>query len=337
MISMTERDVARPDRLRRLLVSTPLMLAAAAVTRSALAQAPYPNRPIRIVSGLAAGSVSDISLRILADRMTQLLHVPVVIENQPGTGGVNGARTVMNAPPDGYTVALGGNNWAISLALFKSLPLDFRTDLTPIMEFTEFAYVFVTSVNSKYQTLQQVIAAGKDKNSKLTIGTSNAGTTNHLIAYLFKSALDLDFVVVPYRGASELQVAMLRNDVDVVINAYGGLRQGIEQKQIRALATSTPTRIAQLPDVPTVQEASGKDFEASSWNSFYAPNGTPAEVKQVFADTVTKILAEPDIQKRFAELGLIPKPSSAAEIDRRMRSETDRWARVIKEASIERQ
>ncbi len=297
----------------------------------------YPSKSIRIVSGLAAGSVSDISLRFLAECMTQELHVPVVLENQPGTGGVNGARMVMSAPPDGYTLALGGNNWAISLALFKSLPLDFRTDLTPIMGFTEFAYVFVTSVNSKYQTLQQVIAAGKDKSSKLTFGTSNAGTTNHLTALLFKNALDLDFVVVPYRGASELQVALLRNDVDVVVNAYGGLRQGIEQKQIRALATSTPTRIPQLPDVPTVQEAANHEFEASSWNAFYAPNGTPPEIRQAFVATVTKILGEPALQKRFAELGLATKPSSAAEIDKRMRSEVERWGQVIKESGVERQ
>ena len=230
------------------------MIAAGAWFASSLhtakAQAPYPNRSIRIVSALAAGSVSDISLRVIGERLSQHLRVPVVIENQPGSGGVAAARTVMNSQPDGYTVGLGGNNWAISVGLFKNFPFDPRKDLTPVVGLVEFAYIFVTNQNSKYQTLNEVIAAGRAK-TPLTFGTSSAGTTNHLAALLFKSVTELNVVVVPYRGPAELSIALLRNDVDVVINAYGGLRQGIERKEIRALATTTAARIPQLPDVPT--------------------------------------------------------------------------------------
>jgi len=113
------------------------------------------------VSPLAAGSVTDISLRVIGERLSRHLRVPVVIENQPGTGGVAAARTVMNAQPDGYTVGLGGNNWAISVGLFKNFPFDPRKDLTPIVGLIEFAYVFVTNQNSKYHTLNEVIAAGR--------------------------------------------------------------------------------------------------------------------------------------------------------------------------------
>jgi tripartite-type tricarboxylate transporter receptor subunit TctC len=143
---------------------------------AATAQAPYPNRSIRIVSPLAAGSVSDISLRMIGERLSQHLRVPVVIENQPGTGGVAAARTVMNSQPDGYTVGLGGNNWAISIGLFKNFPFDPRKDLTPIVGLIEFAYVFVTNQTSKYHTLNEVIAAGRAR-TPLTFGTSSAGTS----------------------------------------------------------------------------------------------------------------------------------------------------------------
>lgn len=314
-----------------------MALAAAALwSFAAQAQAPYPHRPIRIVSTLAAGSVSDISLRVIGDRLSTLLKVPVVIENQPGTGGVAAARTVMNAQPDGYTLALGGNNWAVSIGLFKSLPFDPRKDLTPVVGLVEFAYLFVTSQSSKYQTLEQVIAAGKAK-TPLTFGTSSAGTTNHLAALLFKSVTGLDIVVVPYRGPAELSIALLRNDVDVVVNAYGGLRQGIDRKEIRALATTTAKRIPQLPDVATAQEAGVQDYEVASWNGLYAPVGTPPEVLQTISKAITEVLSEKAIQDRHQELGLQVTPTPGEQLATRMRTEADRWGRVINESGIEKQ
>ena len=308
------------------------LVAANAVT----AQPLYPNRSIRIVSPLAAGSVSDISLRVIGERLSQHLRVPVVIENQPGTGGVAAARTVMNSQPDGYTVGLGGNNWAISIGLFKNFPFDPRKDLTPIVGLVEFAYVFVTNQNSRYNTLNEVIAAGRAK-APLTFGTSSAGTTNHLAALLFKSVTELNLVVVPYRGPAELTIALLRNDVDVVINAYGGLRQGIERKEIRALATTTAARIPQLPEVPTAREAGVADFEVSSWNGLYAPVGTPPNVVATLSKAITEVLAEKDIQQRHHELGLEVSPTPADQLAKRMRSESDRWGKVINESGIEKQ
>src|SRR5258708_26629059 len=152
---------------------------------AAQAQAPYPSRSIRIVSPLAAGSVSDISLRVMGERLSQRLRVRVVIENQPGTGGVAAARTVMNSQPDGYTVGLGGNNWAISISLFKNFPFDPRKDLTPIVGLIEFAYVVVTNQSSKYHTLNEVITADRAK-TPTTFSTSSPGTANHHATQLVK-------------------------------------------------------------------------------------------------------------------------------------------------------
>jgi tripartite-type tricarboxylate transporter receptor subunit TctC len=313
-----------------------LVLAVAAAAPPARAQAPYPSRSIRIVSTLSAGSVSDISLRVIGERLSAQLHVPVVIENQPGTGGVAAARTVMNSAPDGYTLALGGNNWAVSIGLFKSLPFDPRRDLTPVVGLVEFAYVFVTSQSSKYKTFQDVLAAGRAK-TPLTFGTSNAGTTNHLGALLFKSITKFDIVVVPYRGAAELSVALLRNDADVVLNAYGGLRQGIDHGDIRPLAASTAARMPQLPDVPTAEESGVPDYEVTSWNGLYAPNGTPPQVIETIRKAIVDVLARDDIIKRHRDLGLEVNPIPGAQLGKRMIAESDRWSKVIEESGIERQ
>ncbi len=322
--------------LRRLVLGLGALTAVALWPQEATAEAPYPNRAIRITSTLAAGSTSDISMRVIGDRLSALLKVPVIIENQPGTGGVAAARTVMTAQPDGYTLSLGGNNWAVSVGLFKNLPFDPRKDLTPVVGMVEFAYLFVTNQNSKFQTLEQVIAAGRAK-QPLTFGTSNAGTTNHLAALLFKSVTNLDIVVVPYRGPAELSIALLRNDVDVVVNAYGGLRQGIDRKEIRALATTTAKRIPQLPDTPTAQEAGVAGYEVASWNGLYAPIGTPPEVLAVLSKAVTQVLSEKAVQDRHQELGLEPTPTPGEQLSVRMRNEADRWSKVINESGIEKQ
>jgi len=327
--------------VRRLVIRSALLAFIAAGAwpgswlNTAEAQALYPSRSIRIVSPLAAGSVSDISLRVIGERLSQHLHVPIVIENQPGTGGVAAARTVMNAQPDGYTVGLGGNNWAISVGLFKNFPFDPRKDLISIVGLIEFAYVFVTNQNSKYHTLNEVIAAGRAK-TPLTFGTSSPGTTNHLVALLFKSVTELNFVVVPYRGPAELSIALLRHDVDVVINAYGGLRQGIERKEIRALAATTAVRIPQLPEVPTARETGVADFEVSSWNGLYAPVGTSPNVIATLSKAITEVLAETDIRQRHRELGLEVSPTPGDQRAKRMRSESERWGKVINESGIEK-
>jgi tripartite-type tricarboxylate transporter receptor subunit TctC len=315
-----------------------LALIIAGLSPSAVqAQGPYPNHTIRIVSTLAAASVSDISLRFLGQKLSSRLHVPVVIENQPGTGGVAAARAVMGSPADGYTLALGGNNWAVSIGLFKSLPFDPRTDLAPVVGISEFGYLFATSRSSAYHSLAQVIAAARARPNSLTFGTSSAGTTNHLIALLFRSVLGIDFVVVPYKGPSDLSVALMRNDIDVVVNAYGGLRQGIEQGQIRVLATTTAVRLPLLPDIPTAQESGVADFDVASWNALYAPVGTPPDVIRTISGAVTDILSEPEMQERFRELGLQVKAAPADQMAERMRLESDRWGRLIAESGIEKQ
>ena len=328
--------VALSRRLRR---SCTVWLGALVVLAASVAASAqdYPNHAIRITTPFAPGAVSDITLRLVADKLSVRLGVPIVIDNMPGGGGVAAARSAASAPPDGYTLTLISNATAVSVNMFKRLPFDPRTDFTPIVGLSDFAYVFVTPSGSRHRTLQDIIAAATANPGKLTFGTSAAGTSNHLTALLFRSVLGLDFVVVPYRGPQELSVALLRNDLDVVVNAYGGLRAALEQGQIRPVAVSTPARAPQLPDVPTVQESGVANFEVSSWNALYAPAGTSPDVVARINREVRAVLADNDVQKRFFDLGLEVRASPPEELDKRLRLEIERWGRVITEAGIDRQ
>jgi tripartite-type tricarboxylate transporter receptor subunit TctC len=324
------------ERVHRAALLALMLWCAQALSTPAAAQASYPSRPIRIVTPLAAGAASDIALRILADRLSARLRVPVLVQNQPGAAGVIAERAVTNAPADGTTILWAGNNTAIGVSLFKQ-PVDPRKELRPVVGVSEFAYLLVTSESSPLRTLRQWIAAVKEKPGALTVGTSSPGTTNYLAALLIKSMQNLDFTVVPYRGPSELSVAWLRNEVDAVINAYGGLRSQISAKQIRPLAITSASRDPDLPDVPTMQEAGVPDFVVISWNALYGPRDMPAAAVDILGRATTEILEEREVQAKFREIGFDARPLAAEPLDRRMRSEIERWARVIAEGNLEKQ
>jgi tripartite-type tricarboxylate transporter receptor subunit TctC len=315
---------------------TGLALCASPLCERATAADAYPSQSIRIVTPLAAGSASDVALRILADKLSERFGVPVIVQNQPGAGGVTAGRMVTTAPPNGYTIAWAGNNSAIGVSLFRESP-DPRREMTPIVGVSEFAYLFVDGAASPHKSLKEWIGAARAKPGTMSVGTSSAGTTNYLAALLFRSMQKLDFTVVPYRGPTELSVALLRNDVDLVINAYGGLRSAIEAKQVRALAATSAARLPELPDVPTMAEAGVPDFEVTSWNALYGPKDMPQEAVDTLARATTEILKRPDVIAKYATIGFVAQPLAADALAERMRSDIERWARVIGEAHISKQ
>jgi tripartite-type tricarboxylate transporter receptor subunit TctC len=313
-----------------------LWLATSAALSVVAAAADYPSRTIRIITPLAAGSASDIVLRILAEKLSDRFKLPVIVQNQPGAGSVVADHTIINAPADGYTIGWIGNNNAVSVSLFKDA-VDPRTEMRPIVGVSEFAYLFVTNAASPYKSIKQWIDTARAKPDTLTIGTSTAGTSNHLAALLFKASEKLAITVVPYRGPSELSVALLRNDIDLVVNAYGGLRPQIEAGQIRPLAVTSANRLPELPDVPTMTEAGVPDYIVTSWNSLYGPKAMPDQAVETLKRAATEVLGDPAVIARFKEAGFDALALPADLLDSRMRSEAERWARVIAEAGIEKQ
>jgi tripartite-type tricarboxylate transporter receptor subunit TctC len=304
---------------------------------SAHAQQNYPNRPVRLIIPFGPGGIADTTSRLVAEKLGERLGQRIVIENQPGAGGVSAARSVLAAPADGHTLGLLTNGTAISVPLFKSLPFDPLSDFTPVSSFAYFDFVFATNAGSRYRSLAEVIAAARERPGTLNIGTINVGSSQNLSAELFRSTAGVNMTIVPYRTTPEVLVALLRNDVDLVIDNLAALKSPLAEQTIRAVATSGSTRSPVLRDVPTVKEAGVAEFEVNSWNGLFAPAKTPPEIVGTLNAALREVLGGADLKQRFLELGVEAKASSPEEMRARLRADIEKWSQVIARAGIQRQ
>ena len=313
-----------------------LIVLALWVPIAALAQS-YPSKPVRIVLPFGPGGVADITTRTIAPRMSEGLGQQVVVENLPGAGGIRASEAVARAEPDGHTLLLLTNGNAVSQALFKSLPYDPLNDFAMISTVGYFSMVIVTGASSKYKTLQEVIAAAKQNPGRLNIGTITPGGTQHLAGELFRSSAGMDALVVPHKTTGEVVIGVRNGNLDVGVDFIAPLISGIRAGDLRALAVTAGKRQPQLPDVPTVQEAGVTGYDVASWNALAAPAKTPAAVIRRVHEELAKALAAPEVQKRFAELGVEPRPSTPEFLREFFVSESKRWARVVEAAKIPKQ
>jgi len=297
----------------------------------------YPSKPVRIVLPFGPGGVADITTRTIAPKMSEGLGQQVVVENMPGAGGIRAAETVARAEPDGHTLLLLTNGNAVSQALFKSLPYDPLNDFAMISTVGYFSMVIVAGANSKYKTLQDVFAAAKQNPGKLNIGTITPGGTQHLAGELFRSSAGMDALVVPHKTTGEVVIGVRNGNLDVGVDFIAPLISGIKAGDLRALAVTAGKRQPQLPDVPTAQEAGVKGYDVASWNALAAPAKTPrAAIDRVHQELV-KALATPEVQKRFAELGVDGRPSTPEQLREFFVSESKRWSQVVESAKIPKQ
>ena len=313
-----------------------LLVALFVVPTLALAQS-YPSKAIRIVLPFGPGGVADITTRTIAPKLSDALGQQVIVDNMPGAGGIRASETVAHAAPDGHTLLLLTNGNAVSQALFKSLPYDPVNDFAMISTVGYFSMVLVTSPQSSAKTLKEFIATAKANPGKLNIGTITPGGTQHLAAELFRSTAGIDAVVVPHKTTGEVLVATLNGTVDLAVDFIAPLLSSIQSGQLRALAVTAGKRFSGLPDVPTVIEAGVPGYDVASWNALAAPAKTPRAIIDRVHDALTKALAAPDVQKRFAELGVEGRASTPGELRDFYAAEMKRWTRVVERAKIPKQ
>ena len=297
----------------------------------------YPTRPVRLILPFGAGGVADVTARLVTEKLGERLGQRFVIENMAGAGGISAARAVLSAPPDGYTVALLSNGTAISVSLFKSLAFDPVTDFVPVSSMGYFDFFFVTRAGSPYPTLAEFIKAAKARPGALNVGTINIGSTQNLAAQLFKSTTGVDVTIITFRSSPDVLIALLRGDIHMAIENYAAVQSHVADKAVIAMSSSGAIRTKFLPDVPTVKEAGGGDFEARSWNAIFAPRGTPPEVIATLNAALREVLEMPDLKKRTLDLGIEARASSPEEILDRLKADIDKWAGVIERAGIVRQ
>lgn len=314
-------------------------LAAILVAVAALAAIPaaaqnYPSRPVRVVVPFAAGGLADISTRLIADKLGEKLGERFIVDNQPGAGGITAARSVILAPPDGYTLALVTNGTAISVPLFKSLPFDPLKDFSPISGFSTIDLSFTTNASGPYATLGDFLKAARAEPGKLNIGTVIVGSTQNLAAELLRTSAGINVTIIPYRTAPDTVVALLRNDVQLVIDFYPALKGTIDDGKLRLIATSGAKRSVYAPAIPRVAEAGVPGYEVETWNSLYAKAGTSPDIISKLNAAVREMVALPDIRQRMLELGLEARAGTPQDIDARLRADIVKWGKVIADAHL---
>jgi tripartite-type tricarboxylate transporter receptor subunit TctC len=320
----------------RILCAISVALCVLAASQQASA-AGYPDRSVRIVVPFGPGGIADTTARIVAEKLGDKLGQRFYVENQPGAGGIAAARTVISSPPDGYTLALLSNGTAISVSLFEKLPFDPLKDFAPISSLGFFDFIFATGANSEFRTLGAFIAAAKAKPGALNVGTINIGSTQNLSAELFKTLAGIDFTIIPFRGTPEVLVSQLQGDIALMVDGYSSMKGNLADGKLRELASSGPVRSESTPDMATVRESGVAGYDVISWNALFAPAGTPPEIVNALNGALQAILIEANVKRRLLELGIEAKASTPQEISDRLKSDIDKWRKVIEKAGIQKQ
>lgn len=320
---------------RRFIVLSALFVSITA-SISALAQN-YPSKPLKIVVPFGAGGVADLTARTVAQKMSEGLGQSVVIENRPGAGGIVAAETVAKSEPDGYTLLLMSNANAVSAGLFKSLPFDPVKDFASVTLMGTFDLVLVTSAESRFNSLAELLTWAKANPGKLNIGSINIGSTQHLTAELFKAVAGLDAQVVPFNGTPAVMTALRGGQIDVAVEVLSPVLPQIKGNALRALAVTGTKRSNALPQVPTAKEGGLPNLVSSSWNGLGVPAKTPLPVIERLNKEVNAALQNPAVRQKLIELNVEPHPSTPAQAQDWLQSEIKRWGDVIQRAGIQKQ
>ena len=321
----------------RLAVLSAIMLCVSGAWSQSRAQdaaANYPNRPIHIIVCVPAGGGVDTVTRIVADGLQKKLGQPVVVENRSGAAGNIGAEAVFNADPDGYTLlAAQPSPLTVNPLLYKKMAFD-PTQFEPVAIMTTVANVLLVRDDFPAKTAQEFIAYAKANPGKINYASQGIGTTSHLTAALFEKVTGTKMVHVPFKGTAPALNALIGSHVDMIFMELASAIKLHRAGKARILAVATNARIADLPDIPTLNEAGVKGFESGTWNAIAAPPKTPPAIVAKLNTAVNEVLKEKDVQEKFAKLTLHAAGGTPAHAAAFIKKETQTWGEVIKEAHV---
>jgi tripartite-type tricarboxylate transporter receptor subunit TctC len=313
-----------------------ILLAAlvAAIVPPAVAQAPaWPTKPVRIVVPFAAGGTTDILARAIAQKLTESMGQPFIVDNRPGAAGNIGAELVAKSAPDGYTLLMGTvGTHAINAALYPKMPYDHVKDFQPVLLVAGVPNVLAVYPGVPANTVQELIAYAKANPGKLNFASSGSGTSIHLSGELFKVATGAQMQHIPYKGSAPALQDLVGGQVQLMFDNLPSALPLIKAGKLRALAVTSAARSPVLPDVPTVAESGLPGFEASSWFGLLAPAGTPAAVVAKINADGNKWLDSPNARENLAAQGAIAAGGTPADFAKHINVETAKWAKVVKES-----
>jgi tripartite-type tricarboxylate transporter receptor subunit TctC len=308
-------------------------LAVAMTGGSAMAQA-WPSKPISLIVPFPAGGTTDVLARALAEKLTLSLGQTVIVESKPGAGATLGADYVVKAKPDGYTLLVGAVHHTIASSVYKKLPYDFQKDLAPITMIALVPNVLVVNASTPANNVTELIALLKAKPGAYNYGSNGNGTAQHLIGTQFENLTGTDLVHIPYKGSGPLATDLLGGQVTMSFDTVTPVLQHIKAGKLRALAVTTAKRSSALPDVPTLDEAGLKGFNIGTWFGVLAPAATPKDILVRLNTEMVKVIQTPEFRKRMDEIGAEPIGNSAEQMAQQIKGETEKFAKLVKDAKV---
>ncbi len=307
----------------------------ALISTAAMAQ-DYPAKPVRILSGFAAGGAADIIGRLVAQRLSDTWKQPFLVETRPGAAGIIAAEAVARSAPDGYTLLVGTmTTHGIAPSLYKKLPYDVIRDFAPVALIGHIPLVMSVGTSIPAGSVDQFVALAKAAPGKYSFATAGGGTPPHLTGELFRSRFGLDLVHVPYKGTAPAVTDLIGGQVSMTIDGLTVQLPHIRSGKLKALAAASATRIATLPDVPTFAELGYPELQVSLWYSLFAPAGTPRPIVAALNAEVAKMLTAPEVRQRLAELAVEPGDGGSPEqFAAYVQSEIRRWGQVVQQVGV---
>ncbi len=319
--------------LNRRRVVQALALGLAVAGTSAMAQS-WPTRPISLIVPFAAGGTTDVLARALADKLSQSLGQPVVVESKPGAGATIGADFVAKAKPDGHTLLMGAVHHTIASSVYKKLPYDFAKDLAPITTVALVPNVLVVNASTPAKNVNELVALLKASPGKLAYGSNGNGTAQHLIGTQFQNQTGTAVIHIPYKGSGPLSTDLLGGQIMMTFDTITPVLPHIKAGKLRALAVTTAKRSAALPDVPTLEEAGLKGFNIGTWFGVLAPAATPQDIVTRLNAEMVKVIQSPEFRSRMAEIGAEPIGDTSAQMAQQIANETEKFGKLVKEAKV---
>jgi tripartite-type tricarboxylate transporter receptor subunit TctC len=303
----------------------------------AAAQGNYPDKPIRMVVPFAPGGGSDISGRILAQGLGEVLKQTIVVDNRPGAGSILGCDIVAKSSPDGYTTLLGNISMAFNTAIYRKLPYDVMRDFTPITLVTDQPNILVAHPALPSKSFKEFLAHAESNPGKLTYGSAGPGSGTHLAMEMLLMSRKLELTHVPYKGTGPALTALLGNQISVFFSTYASALPHVKGNRLRGYAVTSAKRTTTLPQVPTVAESGFPGYEYSTWYGLLAPAGTPRAIIDRLNREAVAVLKSDVIRERYISQGVDPIPSTSAQYVSHLKSEVQKWTRVVRAAKIPQQ
>ncbi len=289
----------------------------------------YPDRPIKWIVPYPPAGTTDVLARIVAQPLSEILGQQVIVENRPGAGNNIGTEAVIKAAPDGYTMLLVNPANGINATLYKNLPFNFIRDIAPVAGIVRTPNVMVVPANFPANNVAEFLAYCKNNVSKINMASSGSGTSVHMSGELFKSMTGCNMLHVPYKGAGPALVDLIGNQVQVLFDNLPSSAGHIKSGKLKALAVTSANREPSLPNVPTVGETV-PGYEATAWFGVGMPKGTPRDIINRINAAINKVMSEPKVRERLAELGGVPITGTPDDFGKIIQAETDKWAKVVR-------